>query len=522
MIHVALAKEMQAIDRRAIEDIGIPSIALMENAGRESTRIILKKLQSAIDKKIIVVCGKGNNGGDGFVIARQLFEKGARVRVILLGKIEEVKEDPAANAKILKNIGLEIHSASPENWNSFQHHLRHADLIVDAIFGVGLNKPADGFYKTVIEDLNKSGKDIVAIDIPSGIDSDSGNLIGAHIQASQTIALALPKRSHLLYPSANAMGGVEAVDIGIPRQAVEKEKIKVFQLEEKDLQNWAPSRPSNSHKGTYGHLLAIAGSPGKAGAGALSALASLRTGCGLATLALPESCQQAVEFNPLEVMTVSLPQTPSGGIALSSKGRILELCENKSAVALGPGLGDDPETVELIVQLLGELQLPIVLDADALNAIEGKTQCLNAVQSVKILTPHPKEMSRLTGESVEEILHNKIQVALEFAQSHNAYLILKGADSLTACPDGRVFINPTGNAGMATAGSGDVLTGIIAGLLSQSMQPDRAASAGVYIHGLAGDIAANKCGQASMIASELIANLPAAIQQAFYGEPAGK
>ncbi|PIR00391.1 MAG: bifunctional ADP-dependent NAD(P)H-hydrate dehydratase/NAD(P)H-hydrate epimerase [Nitrospinae bacterium CG11_big_fil_rev_8_21_14_0_20_45_15] len=515
MINVALAKEMQAIDRRAIEEIGIPGIALMENAGRESARIIEEKFPLLHDKKIIVVCGKGNNGGDGFVVARHLANKGAHVRIILLGTVEQIKADPAVNANIAKNMGLDIHSVSPDNWSSLKHHLRHADVIVDAIFGVGLNKAVDGFYKTVIESLNQTGKYIVALDIPSGIDADSGSLIGAHIKAHLTVALALPKRSHFLYPAASAMGEVRIVDISIPPQAVTAEKIQVHQLEEKDLNLWTPIRPADSHKGSYGHVLVVAGSPGKAGAGALTALSALRSGCGLATLALPEQCQKAVEFNPLEVMSVALPQTSSGGIALSAKDQILKLCENKSALALGPGLGNDPETVELVAQLLAELQLPIVLDADALNALAGKTQVLNANNSIKILSPHPKEMSRLTGKTVNDILSNKIEVALEFARNHNVYLILKGADSLTACPDGRCFINPTGNAGMATAGSGDVLTGIVASLISQGLPPDRAASAGVYIHGLTGDFAEKKCGQASLIASELIANLPTAFQQVF-------
>ncbi len=505
---------MQAIDRCAIEEYGIPGMILMENAGRVSVETLKRKLPDLADKKIVVFAGKGNNGGDGFVMARHLHNMGTDVWVLLLGKIEELKADAKLNAEIAQNIGVEISEVDAGNFKSFDHRLRHCDLVIDAIFGTGLTQPAEGFYAEVFEKINQLQKFVVSVDIPSGVDSDSGCLIGPHVQANLTLALAMLKRSHATFPSAGAMGDIEVIDIGIPQKAIASQSLHVEMVEPDDIASWFPKRTSYSHKGDYGHVLVIAGSQGKGGAAGLTALGALRAGCGLVTLALPESCQNALEFHPLEDMTVPLPETENGALSIGAKDLLLKQLKGKSAVAVGPGISTDPETVQLLQEFLPSVQVPLVIDADAVN---GLAQC-GDLKTLKItdaiLTPHPKEMSRISGWSTEEIQANRIELASRFAGEYGLTLVLKGARTIIAFPDESVFINPTGNPGMATAGSGDVLTGIIAGLIGQGLQTRSAVIAGVYLHGLAGDIYANEKGsETSLIAGDLLENLPASIKK---------
>jgi hydroxyethylthiazole kinase-like uncharacterized protein yjeF len=505
---------MQAIDRCAIEEYGIPGMLLMENAGRESVETLKKKFPDLASKKIVIFAGKGNNGGDGFVIARHLLNLGANVCVLLLGQITELKNDAKTNAGIAQKIGVEIHATDAGNFQSFDHRIRHSDLVIDAIFGTGLSKPATGFYAEVFEKINSLKKFVVAVDIPSGVDSDSGCLIGPHVRAGLTLALSLLKRSHATYPSAGVMGDIEVIDIGIPQKAIASQSLNVEIVEPQDIASLFPKRSSHSHKGDYGHVLVIAGSKGKGGAAGLTALGALRSGCGLVTLALPDSCQRAVEFNPLEVMTVALPETNNGTLSLGAKDLLLEHLKSKSAVAVGPGISTDPETVQLLQELLPSVKIPLVIDADAVNCL---AEC-GGLKTLKnpdvILTPHPKEMSRISGLSTSEIQANRIESATRFAGENKLTLVLKGARTLIAFPDGSAVINPTGNPGMATAGSGDVLTGVIAGLIGQGLNTRSAIIAGVYLHGLAGDIYAHEKGsETSLIAGDLLDNLPASLNR---------
>lgn len=505
---------MQAIDRCAIEEYGIPGILLMENAGRESVEILKRKFPDLASKKIVIFAGKGNNGGDGFVMARHLLNLGANVWVFLLGKIAELKNDAKTNAGIAQNIGVEVHAIDAGNFQSFDHRLRHSDLVIDAIFGTGLSKPATGFYAEVFERINSLKKFVVAVDIPSGVDSDSGCLIGPYVQADLTLALALLKRSHATFPSAKVMGEIEVIDIGIPQKAIDSQSLTVEMVEPQDIVSLFPKRSGHSHKGDYGHVLVIAGAKGKGGAAGLTALGALRSGCGLVTLALPDSCQKAVEFNPLEVMTVALPETDNGTLALSAKDAILEHLKGKSAVAVGPGISTDAETVQILQELLPLVKIPLVIDADAVNCLAECGGLATLKKPDVILTPHPKEMSRVSGLSTSEIQENRIESATRFARENGCTLVLKGARTLIAFPDGSVVINPTGNPGMATAGSGDVLTGIIAGLIGQGLKTRSAVIAGVYLHGLAGDIYAREKGtETSLIAGDLLDNLPASLKR---------
>ena len=511
---IVTASEMQAIDLCAIESHGIPSIVLMENAGHGIGALLLDQIPNSLNKKFIVVCGKGNNGGDGFVIARVLANKKISVQIVLCGKLEELKSDAKTNASIAQKMALPIKEIDAENWSQIDHSLRHADVIVDAIFGTGLSKPVGGWLELLIEKINAHGKHIVSVDIPSGIDADSGQLIGPHIRAHQTFALALYKRSQWLFPSAEAMGKLQLVDIGIPRQAVESQALPIQMIEESDLTDWIPRRTRDSHKGSYGHALIIAGSRGKGGAAGLTSLAALRSGCGLVTLAMPESCQQHCEFDPLEVMTIPLPETSEGALHSSANAKIIELCQDKSAIAIGPGISTQTETVKLLEEILPGITCPLVLDADGLNCLARANGLLGKIQAPVILTPHPKEMSRLSGLDTADILRDRIKAASNFIRNRSQLcLLLKGASTVIATPDGQVFINPTGNPGMATAGSGDVLTGIIAGLLAQGLTTTKAAVAGAYIHGLAGDQFADKQSQSSLIAGDLLRELPESLKR---------
>ncbi len=509
---------MQAIDRCAIEEYGIPGALLMENAGRQSVETLKRKFPDLATQKIVVFAGKGNNGGDGFVMARHLLNMGADVCVFLLGKIADLKADAKLNAGIAQKTGVETHEIDAANFKSFDHRLRHSDLVIDAVFGTGLSKPATGFYAEVFEKINHLQKFVVSVDIPSGVDSDSGNLIGPHVRADLTLALAMLKRCHATYPSAGVMGDIAVIDIGIPPKAVAAQSISVEMVEPADITAWFPERTSHSHKGDYGHVLVIAGSTGKGGAAGLTALGALRAGCGLVTLALPESCQKAVEFNPLEVMTIALPETKNGTLSIRAKDLLIEQMQGKSAVAVGPGLSTDPETVQLLQEFLPTVNIPLVIDADAVNCLAqcGGLKTLNF--SDAILTPHPKEMSRISGLSTEEIQANRIESASRFAHENGVTLVLKGARSLSAFPDGSVCVNPTGNPGMATAGSGDVLTGIIAGLIGQGFKTRSAVIAGVYLHGLAGDIYVEEKGaEISLIAGDLLDNLPESLKRVLPG-----
>ncbi|MDH3257239.1 MAG: NAD(P)H-hydrate dehydratase, partial [Nitrospinota bacterium] len=348
---------------------------------------------------------------------------------------------------------------------------------------------------------------------PSGVDSDSGHLIGPHIKANITAALALLKRSHLLFPAAESMGEVQILDISIPHEAIEKQDIPVAWLELEDIRSLIPERPSNTHKGEYGHTLVVAGSRGKGGAAGLTGLAALRAGAGLVTLAVPESCHQALEFNPLETMAVALPETKSGSISTKAIEVILENLKGINALAIGPGLSTDKETVQLLDALLPQVECPLVIDADGINALGKSGTLIDQIQTAMVLTPHPKEMSRLSGWSVQDILNQRIERASQFAKDHEVTLLLKGARTLIAFADGTVLINPTGNPGMATAGSGDVLTGLIAGLVSQGLSVPSATAAGAFIHGMAGDIYAESNHEVTLIASDLLSKVPEAIKR---------
>ncbi len=502
---------MQAIDHRAITEYGLPGAVLMENAGRGVFHLLKERYPDLADKKVIVFSGKGNNGGDGFVIARALMDLGCRVDLLLLGQVASLKADAKLHAGIAIKAGVPVHEIDSGSLKKFQHSVRHADILIDAIFGTGFKPPATGFFAEVIDWVNSAEKFIVAVDIPSGLDADTGQILGPHVQADLTAAFGCLKRSHCLYPAATSMGDVALVDIGLPRQSVAEEKVRVLSPEKDDIRRTLAPRPEDAHKGSFGHVLVVAGSVGKGGAAGLTALAALRSGCGLVTLALPESVQKAVEFHPLEVMTVPLRETSTGAISLDALDALVEQFAGKAAIAIGPGLSTDPATVDLLGRLLPLAPCPLVIDADAINGLAASGFELSGLPVEAVLTPHPREMSRISGLSVEAVQADRIGAATDFASRHRVHLVLKGAASVIAFPDGSAWINPTGNPGMATAGSGDVLTGIIAGFIAQGLPVSQAALAGTWCHGAAGDRAAQSTGRIALIASDLLDMLPATL-----------
>ncbi|OLB64044.1 MAG: bifunctional ADP-dependent (S)-NAD(P)H-hydrate dehydratase/NAD(P)H-hydrate epimerase, partial [Nitrospirae bacterium 13_2_20CM_2_61_4] len=422
-------------------------------------------------KTVTVVSGKGQNGGDGFVIARMLRERGSRARVLLLTSPSALVGDAAITLRKYKRRGGRTYHVldDPSASGVFEPLLRESDFLVDAIFGTGLNAPVQGPAAGVISLMNQSGLPIVAVDLPSGLDADSGQILGIAIQASLTVTLARPKRGLYIGDGPNIAGTIRVGDIGIPPELVATAKIPLKLLDPASLRIFLPKRKRAAHKGTFGHAGIIAGSSGKTGAAAMAALGALRAGAGLVTVAIPEGLNTVLEAKLLEAMTFPVAETPSHGLAKDSKESLLEFAASKTAVAIGPGIGREPETVGLVLELLTEIKHPLVLDADGINALAGHAHILRRAQAPVILTPHPGEMARLLGASVADVQQDRLGVAGRFAREFNAHVVLKGAGTVLAGPDGSLAVNPTGNPGMATGGTGDVLTGMIVGLLAQGL-----------------------------------------------------
>ena len=511
---VVTASQMRELDRRATEEFGIPSLLLMENAGLQAVLEMERSFPRLRTSRVAIVCGRGNNGGDGFVVARHLFDRGTAVEIFLLAKRSDVKGDARTNLEIIRKMGVPISEIpTSQDLQATREVIGGADMVVDAILGTGTTGAAKGLFAEAIDLLNRSGRPIVALDIPSGLSSDEGGIPGPSINATLTITFGLPKRGLILFPAASQAGRVVTVDIGLPSQLLSDPILDVSLLEPDDAAAALPPRDPNAHKGTYGHVLVLAGSPGKTGAAAMCALSALRIGAGLVTLALPESLNDIMEAKLTEVMTEPLPETRERTIALAALDKVLTLMEGKRVLAVGPGLSTHPETSELVRELLSATRVPLVVDADGINALGPKLETLPKATVPLILTPHPGELARLLSISREEVVQNRIPIAQKVATSFKVHLVLKGGRTLVVDPEGRVAINMTGNPGMASGGTGDVLTGLIAGLLAQGVNAGLAARAGVYLHGLAGDLAAEAVGQEAMLASDLMAQIPDAIRR---------
>ena len=502
---------MRQLDRAAIEEVGIPGVVLMENAGVQVVRVMSERYRHLHDQHVLIVCGKGNNGGDGFVVARHLFNRGIDVRVTLLVERQALKGDAKINCGIAEKMGIPIIELTVnEQIPAFRNLLQQADILVDAILGTGLTEAVQGFYKNIIESMNKARKPIVAVDIPSGLSADTGVVPGSCIGADVTVTFAVPKRGLVLYPAANYVGDLRVVDIGIPKRLIKEAKFEVHLMGYDDVAgSFLPRRP-NTHKDTYGHVLVIAGAPGKAGAAFMTARSALRTGAGIVTLALPESLHKPLEIPTIEVITASLPETSKGTFSVRAYEQIMALAKDKDVVVLGPGISTNPSTVELVQRLIATLALPIVVDGEGIDAVAQHPDVLLKAQAPIVLTPQQSEMARLVPNTLVQT--KRISIAQEVAEQYHVVIALKGARTIIASPDDCVFINPTGNPGLATSGTGYVLAGIIAGLVAQNIIPIEATKAGVFLHGLAGDLVAKEKGDYGMIASDVIEMIPQAIK----------
>ena len=506
---LATAEIMRKLDRKAIEEFGIPGLVLMENAARGTVNAMYRHFPDFQTKRVGILAGRGNNGGDAFAVARYLINRSIACQVYLLAAKEEVKGDAADNLEILLRMGGEVvEILNKEAWEATKEKIAANDFLVDGILGTGLKGPVKGFFHDLIEQINSLNRPVVSIDIPSGLDSDSGQILGTCIRAKITATFGLAKRGLLVQPGAQYCGKLVLVDISLPRSAVAMEKIQDYLIEGTDFLPYLPPRDPNAHKGAFGHLLVLSGSPGKTGAAAMVCEAAVRVGTGLVTLGIPESLNAIMEIKLTEAMTEPLPETRDKTISLEAEGRIAELCSRKNALAIGPGLSLNPETAQLIRRIVCGAQLPVVVDADGLSAFTGQMDLVGKKGASLIFTPHPGEMARLLGITVQEVQQNRIEVARKFARETGMILVLKGARSLVASPEGDVFINPTGNPGMASGGMGDVLTGMVGGFLAQGFPPLEAAKLGVYLHGLVGDFVAHKKGERGMSATDLIEETP--------------
>jgi len=516
---ILTAAQMQRIDRLTTERYGVPSLTLMENAGRGCVEFLAERFAPLAEQKIVILCGKGNNGGDGMVVARLLREQGLHPTVLLFSDPQSVRGDAQINWQRLAASGPPEVAADSAAWSQRLPGLQGATLLVDALFGTGLTKPLEGFFAGVVRDINEKlpRARVMAVDLPSGLSADSGELIGECVRAHAAVTFTAPKLAHVFPPACERVGEWVVRDIGTPREALEDDPELFLNLMGREELTWlAAPRKIDAHKGNFGHVLVLAGAVGKTGAAAMAAKAALRAGAGLVTVATAKSALPIIASLGMEFMTEALPETEVGSISPRALdyGRLDKLVEGKDVLAVGPGIGTARETAELVRTVVNRYPLPLVLDADGLSAFTGCAASLRTDGLIRVLTPHPGEMARLTGKTTAEILAHRVDVAREFARERQVTLVLKGSRTLTAAPDGKVWVNPTGNPGMATGGTGDVLTGIIAGLLAQFplRSPSEVVAAGVFVHGLAGDLATKEIGEPSLIAGDLLDYLPSAFR----------
>ncbi|MBI4279755.1 MAG: NAD(P)H-hydrate dehydratase [Armatimonadetes bacterium] len=510
-MRVPSAAQMAALDRRAIEEFGIPGLDLMERAGIAVARLANVMRAGARRGPVIVLAGKGNNGGDGFVAARHLNAGGIETAVWLLGRPEEVKGDARAMLDRMAGAGIALHVV--EDASDLRDRFASAVLIVDALFGTGFRGPARGAAAQAIEAANAAGPPILAVDVPSGVDADTGQVEGPCVRAAATVTMALPKVGLLIYPGAEHAGRVYVSDIGFPPAVLDDPAVQTFLVTPDTVRGALPARRPDSHKGHYGRVLVVAGSVGFAGAAALCALGALRMGAGLVHVAVPEPIYSVAASRVPEAMVHPLPWR-DGALAPEAADALRVLLAGADAVAAGPGLGTTAGVVGALRSVLDGTAVPIVLDADALNILATHPDLRAGVRGPLIVTPHPGEMARLLGRDVRAVQRDRLAAVREAARALDAVSVLKGARTVVAAPSGGAWIVPTGNPGMATGGMGDALTGAVAALLGQRLAPAAAAAVGAYLHGLAGDMLQGEIGPAGLLASEVADRLPGALRRA--------
>ena len=516
-MRILTSAQMRDADRITIEEIGIPSRVLMESAGRAIVAALESHFEDLAARSVAIVCGKGNNGGDALVVARLLLDREIDVSVFLVGQLADMSGDARANLETYGRLGgTVVEIADEQTWELHVSELSTCDLIVDGLFGTGLRGPLRGMLDTVVADLNGTGLPIVSVDLPSGLDADVPEVAGPAIDATLTVTLAALKIPLALPPAERLAGDVVIADIGIPGSVIERiDGARTYLLTPEDLAPLVVPRPVETHKGDVGRVTIVAGAPGTTGAAHLAGLAALRSGAGLVTVATPASCRATVAAMAPEYLTAAFPD-PDGQEADEPLGVVGSL--RSDVVAIGPGLGTDPATAAFIRELVVRRTGPVVLDADGLNAFADEPGSLQGREGLDlILTPHPGEMARLTGTSVHDVQANRIELARTFATTHQVTVVLKGHRTLIALPTGAVYVNPTGNPGMATGGMGDVLTGMIAAWIAQLLDTEAACTLAVYLHGLAGDLAEADEGEIALIARDVVDRLGDAVLELVAG-----
>lgn len=501
---------IRAVDSSAVRKYGIAGLVLMENAGRGVAEAVKRELEgiSGKVKRVVIVAGKGNNGGDGYVVARHLKNSGVDTVVLALSGLDEMKGDALVNARAWVKMGGEVYSV--KSGGAIEKHsalLKHSAVIVDAILGTGLTTPVKGLYAVVIDYINTLGRRVVSVDIPSGLDSTTGAVMGTAVRADLTVTMAAPKLGLYLYPGREYSGRIEVADIGCPRKLVENYRIRWNLITKERLNRVLKPRKTNSHKGSFGHLLVIAGSPGMTGAAYMAGMGALRAGAGLVTIGVPESLQGALEKKSIEAMSVGLPETSVRSLGAISFPAIKEALKGKTAVVIGPGFRPSEDIRALVGMVVKEAKVPLLIDGGGLSSLEGNARALKRSKAPVVITPHPGEAARLLGVTPQEVQADRVSSAERLLKVTGSTVVLKGASTIVADSDG-VFVNPTGNPALSTAGTGDVLAGIIGGMLAQGYSALDASVAGVYIHGLAADTLSEKGRGRGMIATDLLPAIP--------------
>lgn len=507
---IVTAEQMRELDRRAIQDRGLPSLTLMENAGRAVAEAAVRMTRASPARPIVILCGAGSNGGDGLVAARHLAQMGRTPEVLLAAAPDQIAGDAAANLSRLGEVGLSPTQATEPG--AVVAACSRAGLVVDALLGTGLSGEVSGLPRQLIEALGNTHRPVLAVDIPSGLDADSGRPLGAAVRARETVTMGLPKIGLYLYPGCDYAGRVSVADIGLPGDLLDESPA----VAELTVPTWVrfllPRRRTAAHKGDLGRVLVIAGSAGMTGAACLCAEAALRVGAGLVTVGCPASINDILEVKLTEVITFPLPETYERTLDTRALALILDLADQADVLAIGPGLSRQPDTAVLVRRLVARAERPMVIDADGLNALADTAALLEGDHAPTVLTPHPGEMGRLMEVRPEEVQANRLHFVEAATNRFQSVIILKGACTLIAEQGRPLMVNPTGNPGMASGGTGDVLTGMVAGLMAQGLLPFEAAAAAAYLHGLAGDLAAGQVGEASLLAGDVLRALPEALK----------
>ena len=505
---IVTTEQMREMDRLTIQKYGVSSLMLMERAGEAIAQAVLKGFARHAKKGVLIVAGKGNNGGDGLVVARLLKKKSVPCEVVLLARKEELSADAAHNLRAYRKLNGKVSEIAAGTLDLLSQRLSKKGLIVDAILGTGMKSAVRGLFADAITLMNAAGLPIAAVDIPSGLDSEKGTPLGVAVQAEMTVALGFPKLGEVIYPGLNFVGELVVADIGIKDEAVAQVAPKTELLDRESIRWLVPRREPDTHKGSYGHLLVVAGSRGKTGAAVLACRAAMRTGSGLVTLAAPRSLNNIFATSLVEVMTEPLCDNDAEQMEPLSDEDWRRLLERKDALLFGPGIGVNEATRSSLRWMLRNLEIPWVIDADGLNNLALEIDRLRHAKTPPVLTPHPGEMARLIGKNTAAVNADRVEIARSFALENRCHLVLKGARTVIATAAGKVFINPTGNPGMASGGMGDVLAGMLGAFLGQGLSPEDAMKLGVYLHGFVGDRVAAENGEIGLIASDIIRALP--------------